>query len=124
MPSTLHYLRCRFLTIFTTKFEYPINGDAVDAVKQGIAMLKKCAPFVVVFNEEFSRIDIKSPDESMSFEVINRTSLGQDGLYEITVSENENGNQQNSVYLLAEGKRTSVAVPLEVINRGVCIISD
>ena len=110
---------------FPTKFGYPINGDAVNAVKQGIAMLKKCAPFVVVFNEEFSLIDIKSPDGSMSFEVIKRTSLPQDGLYEITVSENENGNQHDRVYILAEGKRTSVAVPLEVMNNGqICLPVD
>ena len=110
---------------FTTKFRYPINGDAVDAVKKGIARLKKCAPFVVVFNEEFSLIDIKSPDESMSFRVTKRTPLPQDGLYEIIVSENENGNQQDRVYLLAEGKRTSVAIPLEPTNNGqICLSVD
>ena len=39
--------------------------------------------------------------------------------------ENENGNQQNSVYLLAEGKRTSVAVPLEPTNNGqICLSVD
>ena len=32
-----------------TRFQYPIENDAVDAVEKGLATLKKCAPFVVVF---------------------------------------------------------------------------
>ncbi|RKU29213.1 hypothetical protein C6495_14430, partial [Candidatus Poribacteria bacterium] len=54
---------------FTTRFVYPIEDDAVDAVEKGIAMLKQCAPFVVVFNQEFSRIDIENRGETMCFEV-------------------------------------------------------
>ena len=99
---------------FTTRFVYPIEDGASDAVEEGIGTLKQCAPFVVVFNEAFLRIDIKSPDGIMNFEVTKRVSLPQDGLQEITVSEN--GNEK--VYLLAEGKRTSVSVPLKPTDDG------
>ncbi len=99
---------------FTTRFVYPIEDGALDAVKEGITTLEQCAPFVVVFNKAFSRINIKSPDGTMNFEVTERTALPQDGLQEITVSEN--GDQK--VYLLAEGENTSIAVPLEPRDGG------
>ena len=49
-----------------TEFICPINNDdsgAVGAVKAGIAMLTLCAPFVVVFNREFSSIEVESRSE-------------------------------------------------------------
>ena len=53
---------------FTTRFVYPIvDDDAAEAVEKGIETLKQCAPFVVVFNQEFSGIDIKIPDETTRF---------------------------------------------------------
>ena len=107
---------------FTTRFRYPIEDDAVDAVNDGLAMLKRCAPFVVVFNEKFSRIDIETPSETTSFEVTNRSRLSRFGLQKIRVSENENGNEDNKVYLMAKSEKTSVAIPLESVNDGqVCL---
>lgn len=107
---------------FTTQFRYPIEDDAVDAVNDGLAMLKLCAPFVVVFNEKFSRIDIKTPNETTSFEVTQRSRLSQGGAQIIMVSENENGNQNNKVYLMAENEKTAVAIPLESMGDGqVCL---
>lgn len=99
---------------FTTRFVYPIVGNsAVDAVEVGIAMLKQCAPFVVVFNKEFSRIEIKLSNETMHFEVIKRSCLGQDGLQQITVAESKNENQKKRKYLLAQGEKASIVVPIE-----------
>ena len=104
---------------FTTQFQYPIAGEgSAAAVRDGLKTLKRCAPFVVVFNKVFSRIDIKSSDETMSFEVTGRKSLSQDGFQEITVSENTNGSQGDRIYLLAEGTRTAVAVPLGPTDDG------
>ena len=97
----------------TTKFRYSLEGDACQAVEEGITTLKQCAPFVVVFNREFSSIDIKSPDESISFTVIDREPLGQDGLHQVTVEESENGNRREREYILAQGEKASIAVPLE-----------
>ena len=111
---------------FTTQFRYPIkddDADAVDAINDGLTMLKRCAPFVVVFNEKFSRIDIKTSSEDTSFEVTKRSELSsQGGLQKIGVSENESGNQNNKVYLMAENEKTAVAIPLESMDDGqVCL---
>ena len=97
----------------TTQFRYLLEGDAFEAVEKGIATLKQCAPFVVVFNREFSSIDIKSPDESISFTVIDRVQLGQVGLQQVTVVENENGNRKERKYLLVQGEKVSVTAPME-----------
>ena len=79
-------------------------------------MLKRCAPFVVVFNQEFSRIDIKSPDETMNLTVVKRTPLEQEGLQQITVEESKNGSRAEKKYLLAQGEQASVAIPLGSIG--------
>ena len=111
---------------FTTRFRYTIEDDAVDAVNDGLAMLKRCAPFVVVFNEKFSRIDIKTPSEATSFQVTKRSRLSQVGLDKIRVLENENGNEYNKIYLMAKSKKkTAVAIPLESMDDGqLCLPVD
>lgn len=110
---------------FATRFQYPIDNGSVDAVEEGLATLKKSAPFVVVFNKQFLCINIKSPDGNMNFEVKDRQRLPQSGLQKITVSISEDGNQQDKVYLLAESERTSVAVPLESTDNGhICLPVD
>lgn len=100
---------------FTTRFVYPIGNDAVavDAVEKGIAMLKQCAPFVVVLNQEFSRIDIENRGETICFEVVERPPLDSEGIQQITVAESTDGNRRERQYLLAQGEETSVAIPLE-----------
>ena len=107
-----------------TTFQYPIENSAVDVVEEGLAMLKKCAPFVVAFNKEFLRINIQSTDGNMSFEMAKPLPLSQSGLRQVTVSKKENEKQQDKVYLLAESedKKTSVAIPLEPIdNSQICL---
>ncbi len=98
---------------FTTRFHYPIEADAAAAVKDGLETLKQCAPFVIVFNQEFSSIGIKADGETINYEVGEESRLPQDGLWKITVTENQNGNRTRRVYLLAKSERTSVAIPLE-----------
>jgi hypothetical protein len=72
---------------FTTQFRYLVEDDAVDAVAEGLEMLKRCAPFVIVFNQEFFKIDITTPDKKVSFKVVKSRHLQEDGLQEITVNE-------------------------------------
>ncbi len=107
---------------FTTRFRYPIGEDAVDVVEEGMKTLKQCAPFVVVFNSQFHRIDIESPEETTSFEVFGRTPLQQEGLQIVTVGVSNHGNRSERKYLLAEGARVSVSVPMEPTDDGsVCL---
>ena len=97
---------------FTTQFRYRLRDGATDAVEGGIEALKLCAPFVVAFNQEFSRIDINSPHGNVQFEVVERKPLECDGIHQITVSQTEFGVEKERRILLAHSGRTSVAFPL------------
>ncbi len=113
---------------FTTRFAYPIHTEeARKAVEEGIAMLRECAPFVVVFNPEFSGININIDNtdcsEELCFKVLKRSPLETSGIEQITVAES---NSEVKKYLLAEGDNASVAVlnsddseclPIEAIPR-------
>lgn len=98
---------------FTTRFVYPIKGDnAANAVKSGIATLKQCAPYVVVFNQEFSSINIEDHHETICFEAIEPLQLDVSGIQQIAVTERTNANNTEMKYLLAQGEKASVTVPL------------
>ena len=103
---------------FTTRFQYPVGDNAADAVEEGIATLKLYAPFAVVFNQEFSSIHVESSDETLTFEVVSRSPLNQEVLQEITVAERKNGTPRERKYLLAEGEKASVAIPLQSVGDG------
>ena len=103
---------------FTTQFIYPIKEDAVSAVEKGIETLEQCAPYVVVFNKKFDRINIDLDTEkerkTLSFQAITSPELDSSAIQQITVTECENGNAKVKEYLLARSKKgTSVAVPLK-----------
>ena len=101
---------------FTTRFKYPITENrAKCAVEQGIRILTQCAPFVVVFNKVFRRIDIQKPRESQSFEV-QHPSCDVSKLQEINVIHRINENQTGLKYLLAEGQKASVTVQLQLVD--------
>ena len=99
---------------FTTQFVYPIkNPEAERAVTEGIETLKQCAPYVVISNPQFSRINIDFPSEKMCFEA-NRHKSDSSSVQQITVTENINGNSRDKRYLqVRDDENTSVTVPLE-----------
>ena len=102
---------------FTTRFVYPIHSiDAAKAVDTGLKTLKQCAPYVVIFNKEFSSINIKTQSETHCFEVPERPPLDTSGIpQQIIVRENK--NERN--YLLTRGtQENSVAVPLKNDSNG------
>ena len=103
---------------FTTRFRYPLVEESVGAVDEGIETLKQCAPFVVVFNRQFRRIQVDSADETATFEVVKRVSL-QKGLQTVTVRVAEHGALSEQRYVLAEGNRASVAIPVASDHKGV-----
>ena len=110
---------------FTTRFRYPIGEIATDAVRGGIKTLRRCAPYVVVFNRQFRRIDIDSPDGTTSFEVIERLPLDQKPLQLVTVGVRERDTRTEWGYLLAEGEQASVAIPLDASsNAPTCMPID
>ena len=105
---------------FTTQFVYPIREqEAEQAVKAGIETLKQCAPYVVIFNPQFSRINIDSPSEKIGFEA-KRPELDPSSVQQITVTEDTNENSKDRQYLLTKGDmETSVIVPLESEDGGL-----
>lgn len=105
----------------TTEFRYPLSHDTLDAAEQGIETLKRCAPFVVAFNQEFSSISIKSSVGAADFKVVARKQLDQDGLLQVTVSESENGSLAERKYLLVQGQKASVAIPFESDDDAKCL---
>ena len=102
----------------TTKFQYPLSNDVLEVVDAGIGSLKKCAPFVLVFNRNFSSINIQTPDGSTSFTVTERTPLENVNLEQIAVLETENENQEIREYLLAYDDETSIAIPVKCDETG------
>ena len=106
---------------FTTRFRYPLVEESVGAVEEGIETLKQCAPFVVVFNRQFRRISIESPEEATTFEVVERVAL-QEGLHAVKVGVKEHGTLRMQKYLLAEGTRASIAIPIEPTDDGAACL--
>ena len=110
---------------FTTRFAYPAGMGTARAVEQGIATLKQCAPFVVVFNPEFSTISIKSADSATKFEVKERTLLEKDGPQLVTVAETDGEIHRERKYLLAHREKDSVAIPLSMSEgSSICLPLD
>ncbi len=89
----------------STEFHYPIESSAIEAVEMGIENLKQAAPFVVAFNQQFSRIEITTSETTSSFEVVDRESLERDDLQEVTVRESKNGNRVLRKFVIALGTR-------------------
>ena len=108
---------------FTTQFRYPLIEDtAVKTVKDGLKTLRQCAPFVILFNQEFSSIDIKAFGETVSYKSGEKSELLQESLWKISVTESENGNENKRMYLLSESEKASVAVPIEpMVNNQRCL---
>lgn len=105
---------------FTTQFVYPIREqEAEQAVEAGIETLKQCAPYVVISNPQFSRINIDFPGEKVCFEA-KRPESDPSSVQQITVTEDTNGDLKDKQYLLAKGDmETSVTVPLESRDGGL-----
>ena len=100
---------------FTTQFRYPLDDTVVDVVEDGISSLRKCAPFVMVFNRQFDCIVIEDQGKSTKFKVTGREIL-QEGLQKVTVERNENGERIDETYILAESEKASIAVPIKVTD--------
>ena len=107
---------------FATSFRYPLTlrSDAIEAAEKGIKALRLCTPFVVAFNKEFSSIDLKSPDGAVTFKVVDRTSMEEEGVHLVKVAEIENGGRRDKQYLVMEGHKASVSIPMELAD-DVCL---
>ncbi len=102
---------------FTTRFRYSVEDGAGDeVVTQGISSLERLAPFILAFNEEFSALDLQSPDGAFCFNVSERTQLKDCGMQEITVRRRSPSSSLDSKFLLIRRGDTSIAVPTQRIG--------
>ena len=102
---------------FTTRFRYPVTEDSTDAVESGLDTLRRCAPFVIVFNPEFSMIEARSAGVHTSFRKVDTAQpADKDGPSLITVLESKDGTEVRVDYLMKNNDQTSVAVPLEHVG--------
>lgn len=107
---------------FTTEFRYPLRDDALEIVQEGVAALRQSAPFVVVFNPEFSSISIEEPDGDVQFRVVERTPLEQEQLELVEVVETSGNYTETIQYLAAHGEKSSIAISVEPAADGmVCL---
>ena len=96
---------------FTTRFRYSVDGEAAaSVVSQGISSLEMLAPFILVFNEEFSEIAVEFPGKFVCFNVTEREQLQDYDLQEVTVRRRSSDNWTNSKYFLIKKGTTSIAV--------------
>ncbi len=93
-----------------TEFLYPLsNEDSEEAVRSGIETLRHCAPFIVIFNRQFSLIEVQSGQETATFEVL-ASSKKSENVELWTVREDD----YNRKYCVAQDDVAQVAIPLEV----------
>ena len=100
--------------IAVTRFEYPVSPDAKGAIAEGIAQLRHCAPYVLAFNRDFSRICVRTPEEQIDYSVTSRTpDRSFDHVTQVTVTETTHDTSVERRYLLAQSDGTMVALPIE-----------
>ena len=100
-----------------TEFHYPLGNDtsSVDAVEHGIIMLRRCAPYILIFND-FSDIEVKLGSETTTFKVKDRTDHPPGRRFiveEETTIGNANEERYEGEYLVASDDIAKVAIPFE-----------
>ena len=106
---------------FTTRFMFPIMEDAEESARVGIRTLEQWASYVIVFNREFSEINIEMPDKIKCFKGVDDPTLVAPGIQQITVVEGK--DDAKVAYLLAQNQQeTSVAVPMQSnADNSICL---
>ena len=105
---------------FTTRFQYSVEGEATaGVVGQGISSLETLDPFILAFNQEFSRISVDSLGEKMCFEITEREPLQDHDVQAVTVRQRGADNWNDSKYFLVERGDTSVAVQADTVGDSI-----
>lgn len=97
---------------FTTCFRFPVAEAVEEVVRNGISDLRRCAPFVLLFNEKISEIAIKSANDRCVFRIENCES-NDDQVITKKVTEKRDGESTETEYALVQGKLGSIAVSLD-----------
>ena len=107
---------------FTARFCYLVADESVDAVEGGLATLRQCAPFVTIFNQEFSRIAIRAAGDEVVYEKVADRQLVRDRCHIVTVRERTGQDERRADYVLLQGGVTAIAAPLRNLgDRFECV---
>ena len=107
---------------FTAHFSYLVADESVDAVEGGLATLRQCAPFVTIFNQEFSKITIRAAGDEVVYEKMAERQLVADRCHVVTVRETTGQDERRTDYVLLQGGVTAIAAPLRNLgDRFECV---
>ncbi len=96
----------------TTKFRYPIDHRASGAVQQGVQALALTGPYVTAFNQEFKRIQIRTPESGIVLELHDRRELAAHiEEVEVDVSEHGSAPPRRRSHVVAELEGVAVGIP-------------
>ena len=117
-----HLSEVRTPSEFTARFCYSVADESIDAVEDGLAKLRQCAPFVTVFNQEFSRIAICADGDTVVYEKMADRQLVHDWCRIVTVREKTGQSERCDDYVLLQRGVTAIAAPVRQLrNRIECM---
>ena len=96
----------------TTTFRYPIDHRASKAVRQGVRALELTGPYVTAFNQEFKRIQIRTPESGIVLELHDRRELAAH-IEEVEVDVSVDGTTppKRHSHVVAELEGVAVGIP-------------
>ena len=96
----------------TTTFRYPIDHRASGAVQKGVEALALTGPYVTAFNQEFKRIQIRTPESGIVLELHDRRDLAAH-IEEVDVDVSVDGTTlpTRQSHVVAELEGVAVGIP-------------
>ena len=96
----------------TTTFRYPIDHRASGAVQKGVQALALTGPYVTAFNQEFKRIQIRTPESGIVLELHDRRDLAAH-IEEVEVDVSVDGTTPptRQSHVVAELEGVAVGIP-------------
>ena len=101
----------------TTRFRYSVEDEAAArVVNHGISSLEALAPYILAFNQEFSRISVESPSGDVYFEISERKPIQSYDVQAVTVAQGGTDDSADSKYFVVKKGDTSIAVRTDVVG--------
>lgn len=103
---------------FTTEFDYPVQGDIVRVIDDGIADLLANAAYLLAFNDKIASIRVCQPGQTLTFTKRGSEPIGENA-QRIRIEEAVTGRGSAARYVVAvrEGD-TSVATEVRAADAG------
>ncbi len=107
----------------STEFRYPIDERASEAVRKGVTALEQSGPLVAVVNQEFQRIEVRTPNSGTTIELTERRDLAACiREVEVTVTTSDGAAPKRQGFIAAESDGVSVVVPIKRQDLSVVLV--